>query len=213
MCKGFFSFLNLSFLGSLFIPMHGKYHFSPCLDYRNVNKLIHFRFLYIQFYMDLIKTYITYKCYTGIDALPQEDKTLMEAAMKAAHTAYAPYSRFFVGAAVRLENGSIVLGSNQENAAYPSGLCAERVALFSVGAHHPQTSVTAIAVTAFIGDLNHLHPVSPCGGCRQVMSEFEHRYSKPIKMIMMAEQGKIIVLDSVRDLLPFTFNSDSMKTT
>ncbi|HQV01634.1 MAG: cytidine deaminase [Bacteroidia bacterium] len=163
--------------------------------------------------MDVIKTEIIYKSYHGIDSLPALEKNLMLAAMQAAQSAYAPYSSFFVGAAAQLENGTIVLGSNQENAAYPSSLCAERVALFSVGAQHPDIPVVAIAVTAFMGNLDNQHPVSPCGACRQVMSEFEHRYGKPVKMIMMASPNQIIVLESVKQLLPFTFNSDSMKST
>lgn len=149
--------------------------------------------------------------YDSIDELPGSDKELMAKAIAATQTAYAPYSNFLVGAAVLLENGEIVSGSNQENAAYPSGLCAERVAVFYSGAHYPNVKIKAIAVTAFIGESKIATPVSPCGDCRQVMAECEHRYSAPIRFIMVGQGQKIYVFQSVKLLLPFMFNADSMK--
>jgi len=161
--------------------------------------------------MQLIQQNTTYELYNSMDELKNEDKNLLEKAMEAAGTAYAPYSNFNVGAAVLLSNNVIVKGSNQENAAYPSGLCAERVALFSSGAQYPDITIKAIAVTAFMDTSKTPHPVSPCGDCRQVMAEYEHRYHKNIRLIMISDGGKIIVLDSVKLLLPFMFNSDSLK--
>ncbi|MEO8146374.1 MAG: cytidine deaminase [Bacteroidia bacterium] len=161
--------------------------------------------------MQVIAQQTVYELYNSIDELKSEDKNLLLKAMEATSSAYAPYSHFNVGAAVLLDNGVIVKGSNQENAAYPSGLCAERVALFSSGAQYPDVTIKSIAVTAFIDTSKTPHPVSPCGDCRQVMAEYEHRYHKNIRMIMITDGGKIIVLDSVKLLLPFMFNSDSMK--
>lgn len=161
--------------------------------------------------MQIIKQQTEYELYNSIDELNNEDKNLLEKAIESASTAYAPYSHFNVGAAVLLENGLIVKGSNQENAAYPSGLCAERVALFTCGAQYPKVTIKTIAVTAFMESSKTPHPVSPCGDCRQVMAECEFRYHKNIRLIMIAEGGKIIVLNSVKLLLPFMFNSDSLK--
>ncbi len=160
--------------------------------------------------MQQIRQETIYELYNSIDELNKEDKHLLEQAMDAAGSAYAPYSHFKVGAAVLLQNGTIVKGSNQENAAYPSGLCAERVALFSCGAQFPGITIKSIAVTAFIETSKLPHPVSPCGDCRQVMAEYEHRYHKNIRMIMITDGGKIIVLESVKLLLPFMFNSESL---
>jgi cytidine deaminase len=149
--------------------------------------------------------------YDSIDELPVEDRTLMHEAENAADGAYAPYSRFHVGAAVILSNGVIVRGNNQENAAYPSGLCAERVALFAAGAHYPETGVRAIAITAYSEHKkDHHQPVSPCGDCRQVMAEYEHRYGHDIRLIMESSHGKYIVSKSVKQLLPFMFNADNI---
>lgn len=161
--------------------------------------------------MELINQNIVYELYNSLDELNTEDQNLMRQAIAAVASAYAPYSNFNVGAAVLLENGIIVKGSNQENAAYPSGLCAERVALFFAGAQYPDVKIKSIAVTAFVDSNKLAIPVSPCGDCRQVMSEFEHRYQKSIRLIMITDKSKIIVLDSVKLLLPFMFNSDSLK--
>ena len=154
----------------------------------------------------------TFEEYENFNALPAEDQLLMKEAEKASKDAYAPYSHFHVGAAVMLNNGTVVRGNNQENAAYPSGLCAERVALFAAGSHHPGISVKSIAIMAY-SELKegHHQPVSPCGDCRQVMAEYEHRYGRSIRLIMEAEDGKYIVSPSVKQLLPFMFNSDNIQ--
>lgn len=154
---------------------------------------------------------ISFEQYNSIDDLNADDKKLLQQAIKATETAYAPYSNFKVGAAVLLESGIIVKGSNQENAAYPSGLCAERVALFSAASQHPGIKIKAIAVAAFVkGELTP-HPVSPCGDCRQVMAEYEHRYSANIRFIMINTDHKILISQNVKSLLPFLFSSDSLK--
>lgn len=150
--------------------------------------------------------------YENFAALPSKDQELMTEAKNAAEDAYAPYSKFFVGAAVMLENGVIVRGSNQENAAYPSGLCAERVALFAAGAQHPGKKIIAIAITAFQeGKKVSAFPVAPCGDCRQVMAEYETRYDHKIRMIMEGGSGSYIVSDNVAQLLPFLFNGEALK--
>jgi len=156
-----------------------------------------------------IKTEITE--YGLIDELPESDATLLLEAGKAADNAYAPYSHFNVGAAVLLENGAIIQGNNQENVAYPSGLCAERVALFSVGAHHPNIPVKAIAITAKSEHFDIDEPLAPCGACRQVMVEYEKKYGQNIRIILRGEEGKIHIINSVSDILPLSFSSDKLK--
>jgi cytidine deaminase len=150
--------------------------------------------------------------YESFEELTAQDRLLVEEAKKAADDAYAPYSRFHVGAAVMLENGVIVRGSNQENAAYPSGLCAERVALFAAGAQHPGNKIIAIAITAYPeGKKIPVVPISPCGDCRQVMAEYELRYAHKIRLIMEGGKGTYIVSDCVAQLLPFLFSGDVLK--
>jgi cytidine deaminase len=126
--------------------------------------------------------------------------------------AYAPYSHFNVGAAVLLANGKIVKGNNQENASYPVGLCAERVAIFSAGANYPGIPVEAIAVIATSDHFHLDRPVPPCGACRQAIAEYEHRYNKKIKMIMAGETGKVLLSESIENLLPYQFNADDLNT-
>lgn len=150
--------------------------------------------------------------YASFDELPVADQQLMLEAHKAAEDAYAPYSHFHVGAAVLLSNGVIVRGNNQENAAYPSGLCAERVALFASGAQHPNVKIAAIAITAYPeGKKIPARPISPCGDCRQVMAEYELRYHQPIRLIMEGGLGTFIVSESVSQLLPFLFSGEVLK--
>ena len=141
--------------------------------------------------------------YDRLEDLPHRSG-LVESAMEAAGNAYAPYSGYRVGAAVLLENGEIYTGNNQENAAYPSGLCAERVAIFYAGAQHPDIPVVSIAIAAFTdGDFQE-EPVPPCGGCRQVLYEKEAQGGKPMEVILYGKQ-KIQVLQSASDLLPIPF--------
>jgi len=152
--------------------------------------------------------------YTELDLvseLEEAERKLLEAATESCDKAYAPYSSFKVGAAVLLENGKIVYGNNQENAAYPSGLCAERVAMFSASAQYPGIPIIAIAITAKSGVFHVNFPVSPCGACRQVMAEYENHGNKPIKVILKGESGKIIIVKNISTLLPLAFNASHLK--
>jgi cytidine deaminase len=150
---------------------------------------------------------IDYVEYDSIDELNADDKNLMQQAHEAGKTAYAPYSNFSVGAAVLLENGVIIKGSNQENAAYPTGLCAERVAIFSAAAQFPGVAFKAIAITAKSSKISVGNPVTPCGGCRQAISEYEVLYNKPIRFLLMGETGKVLELKNVGSLLPLRFEA------
>ncbi len=145
--------------------------------------------------------------YDSLNELKNDDQNLMSAAVKARQRAYAPYSSFNVGASVLLENGEIIEGNNQENASYPSGLCAERVAVFYAGSKYPGMKIKAIAITA--ASINHevSEPAAPCGNCRQAISEYEFRQQEPIKILLMGETGSVIECNSLADLLPLGFNS------
>lgn len=131
----------------------------------------------------------------------------MNKAHEAREKAYAPYSHFKVGAALQLETGEIITGNNQENAAFPSGLCAERVAIFHAGATYPGTKILAMALTA--RSLNHKveTPTPPCGACRQSIAEYEVNQETPIQIYFMGEEGKVVRSDSMKDLLPLVFDS------
>ena len=144
-----------------------------------------------------------------IEECNETEKNLIEAAKKATRHAYVPYSNFSVGAAVLLENGEIISGNNQENAAYPSGLCAERVAMFYANAQYPEASIEAIAVAACHDGAFTVNPCSPCGGCRQVLLETENRHSSPMRVILYGE-NKIYELKSAKALLPVGFGKESL---
>lgn len=150
--------------------------------------------------------HIKYLEYSSASKLPSPDRELLESAVSAADGAYARYSLFRVGAAVRMSNGEVVIGSNQENAAYPSGLCAERTALFYASARYPKESVEAIAVVAV--DENGVLPelTYPCGACRQVMAEYEMRAGRDMKIIV-GSAGVIQVFTGVKSLMPFIFDN------
>ncbi len=139
--------------------------------------------------------------------LSKTDQSLILKAVAARMNAYAPYSNFQVGAAVLMENGEVVIGSNQENASYPSGLCAERVAVFQAGALYPGVSIKAVAITA--ASINHLvdSPAAPCGNCRQSMLEYETKQKKPIRLLLMGETGNVVQCNSIADILPLGFDS------
>lgn len=136
-------------------------------------------------------------------------KKLIDEAKLATKKAYAPYSGFHVGAAVMLSNGKIVTGNNQENAAYPSGLCAERVAIFSASAQYPDITITAIAVAAFHNGNFTDSPCCPCGGCRQTILETENRFENSIRIIMYGKE-KIYEAESIKTLLPLSFGKNSL---
>lgn len=141
-----------------------------------------------------------------MDELSAEDRQLVEQAIEATRRSYAPYSHFNVGAAVRLENGEIVIGCNQENAAYPSGLCAERTALFAAGALYPDVPVRVLAVAArgTDGEMTE-EPTGPCGSCRQVIIESETRAKHPIRILLYGRRC-IYIIDGIRQLMPLTFS-------
>ncbi|MDR3329517.1 MAG: cytidine deaminase [Prevotellaceae bacterium] len=147
---------------------------------------------------------ITVEEYGSFSELATSDKQLVQQAREASKNAYSPYSHFQVGAAVLLSNGEVVAASNQENGAYPSGLCAERTALFYAGARFPGAAVVAIAIAAQSGGRFCARPVYPCGACRQVMLESEMRGGQPVRIIMDGEQA-VEVVQSAHDLLPLSF--------
>jgi cytidine deaminase len=143
--------------------------------------------------------------------LTPDECNLLNVATDSLKSAYVPYSHYRVGSAVLLENGVIIPGSNQENMAFPSGLCAERVALFAAASQYPGITIKSIAITAQSLDFPVKEPVSPCGSCRQAMIEYETNQGKPIKLILGCETGKTILVKKVGDLLPLTFKEDLLK--
>ena len=149
----------------------------------------------------------SYELHENWKELPVQDQILVDRALEAMQAAYAPYSKFKVGASVRLDNDTIVTGSNQENSAYPSGLCAERVVLFHVGANYPKQAVQTLCIVAE-GDLIPSEKLlSPCGACRQVMLETENRQNNKIRVIIVNQDNRALILNSVIDLLPFGFSA------
>lgn len=151
---------------------------------------------------------IEIKIYEKEEELPKSFSNLLMQARLAAKDAYAPYSRFRVGAAVLLANGEIVKANNQENAAYPSGMCAERVALYYAHAAYPNVAVEAIAITALGEKAVIAEPLAPCGACRQVMAEAEKNSKQHMQVIMQGQEGPVMVVDSMKALLPFSFLDD-----
>ena len=149
---------------------------------------------------------IAYQECESLDQLNPQDRKLADAAIAAIATSYAPYSNFNVGAAVLLEDGDVIQGSNQENAAYPSGICAERTALFYAGASRPDKAVVKIAIAAGQNGVLCENPVTPCGACRQVMVQSQLKGGHPIEIILIGSK-KIWKFAKVEDLLPFTFDS------
>ncbi|MCB9014053.1 MAG: cytidine deaminase [Bacteroidales bacterium] len=138
--------------------------------------------------------------------LPEKDQELVKNARAIALKAYAPYSNFHVGAAVLLENGEIICGNNQENAAYPSGICAERTAVYYAGAQFPDVAIKSIAIVAHVNGEFIADPAYPCGACRQVLLEASHRSGKNIRIILAGDK-KVEVVNDIRDILPMPFES------
>ena len=161
-------------------------------------------------YVKQITKTISLQEYDTIEELTPEQQALLTAAELATHRAYAPYSNFYVGAAVLLENNEIIIGTNQENAAYPSGLCAERTAIFAAATCFPNVAFTKIAIVANAKNWKIDTPVYPCGACRQSLSEYEFLHKKNIEVIMKGKYGKIHIANSISDLLPFMFTSDNL---
>ncbi|MBU3927067.1 MAG: cytidine deaminase [Bacteroidetes bacterium] len=149
--------------------------------------------------------------YGAGEDLPLSDKVLLNKAKEALEGSYAPYSEFHVGAAALLANGEIVMGSNQENAAYPSGMCAERVALFHAQSSFPGIPVVSVALTAQCDRFVTTHPVTPCGACRQVMAEVEKKQEQLIRIVMQGEEGITQAVNGIDQLLPLLFHEEKLK--
>lgn len=160
--------------------------------------------------MKEIKLTTTFTVFSGLEDLPNEVKTLMESAIEARKNAYAPYSKFRVGAAILLDNQQIEIGSNQENAAYPSGLCAERVAIFHAGAKYPKAKILKLAITAASDSNPTLSPIPPCGACRQSIAEYEFKQDEPIELYFMGESGEVYRSNSIANLLPLSFDKNAL---
>ncbi len=151
-----------------------------------------------------------YEVYDSISQLTEEDAWLLREARAVTEQAYAPYSKFHVGAVAILENGQIVAGTNQENASYPVGICAERVLLGSVATLHPKVPIKSLAISYNSDEIKSDHPISPCGMCRQALLEYETRLSKPIRLILGGMEGRIYVIKTASQLLPFAFTSHEL---
>ncbi|KAF2334307.1 cytidine deaminase [Flavobacterium daemonense] len=148
----------------------------------------------------------SFSVYNNTKELPEDIQELMNQAVEIRKKAYAPYSQFKVGAALLLDNGKIVLGSNQENAAYPSGLCAERVAIFHAGSVYPEAKILKIAITAASDTNQTTAPIPPCGSCRQSIAEYEIKQDTPIEIYFTGEIGEVYKSASLKNLLPFMFD-------
>ena len=160
--------------------------------------------------MKEVKITTSFTKYEQLTELPEAVFSLMQHAIEARNRAYSPYSRFNVGAAILLDNGKVVTGNNQENAAYPSGLCAERVAIFYAGSQYPNAKVVSMAITATSQQKPVSEPIPPCGACRQSMAEYEIKQESPINIYFMGEKGAILKSNSIADLLPLIFQKSHL---
>jgi len=158
--------------------------------------------------MKKIKIEAELEVYEDFSELPQDVQQLMKEAFAARDSAYAPYSEFHVGAALLLSNGEIVRGSNQENAAYPSGLCAERTAIYYAGANFPDEKLEIMAISATGKRKPSTTPIPPCGACRQAIAEYEVKQKQPVVIYFMGASGKVFKSDSLSNLLPFIFTQE-----
>ena len=157
---------------------------------------------------------LTHTCHyllCDYDELPEADRHLIDAAKLATEHSYAPYSHFHVGAAALLADGTVLTGTNQENAAYPSGLCAERTTLFYAGSSHPDTPVVALAIAAHTDGHFTPTPIAPCGACRQVMLEAEKRHHHPIRILLYGTEGTDLIEGGTTELLPLTFDASFLE--
>lgn len=161
--------------------------------------------------MKKVELKIAFSEYDNANELSPIEQELIKKAVDACDSAYAPYSDFHVGAALLLDNGVVITGNNQENVAYPSALCAERVAIYYAGSQYPNTAIKTVAITCKSDTVHLTEPLSPCGACRQAMAEYETRHNSKIKVILVGDTNKIIVVDSVADLLPFMFKAEELK--
>ena len=156
--------------------------------------------------MKELKIESTLYVFETLEELPKETYYLMQKAFEARDKAYAPYSNFNVGAAILLDNGEIITGNNQENASYPSGLCAERTAIYYAGSQYPTAKVLKMAISATGKNKPTLSPIPPCGACRQAIAEYEVKQELPIEIYFMGEAGKIAKSNSLVNLLPLIFD-------
>lgn len=156
--------------------------------------------------MNKVTITTNFDVFETIQELPTDIQNLMHEAVAIRKTAYAPYSHFKVGTAILLDNGEIIVGSNQENAAYPSGLCAERVAVFYAGAKYPEAKILKMAISAASDNTTTSAPIPPCGACRQSIAEYEIKQNTPIEIYFMGEIGSIYKSDSLKNLLPLLFD-------
>lgn len=152
-----------------------------------------------------------YKVFDTISELSKEDALLLDRAREVTKQAYAPYSKFNVGAAALLQNGEIITGTNQENASYPVGICAERVLLGTVGNLYPDVPVKTLAISYESVNVKSDHPISPCGMCRQAIHEYELRTESPIRLILSGQEGNVFIIEDASQLLPFAFTSNELK--
>ena len=152
-----------------------------------------------------------YNVFDSIDELPEEQRWLLNEAREITAQAYAPYSNFQVGAVAKLANGEIVAGSNQENASFPVGLCAERVLLASVSSLFPKVPIETIAISYKSDNVKSDHPISPCGICRQSLQEYESRVNHKIQLILGGMTGPVYIIDSATRLLPLAFTSEELR--
>jgi len=156
--------------------------------------------------MKEVKLESTFTVFDNLNELPTDISSLMQGAIEARQKAYAPYSKFSVGASILLDNDEIITGSNQENASYPSGLCAERTAIYYAGAKFPDSKIVRMAITAGSQDKQTVIPIPPCGACRQAIAEYEVKQDQPIEIFFMGETGKVVKSDSLANLLPLVFD-------
>jgi len=153
---------------------------------------------------------LTYQVFSDLSELSGDDAVLLKAAREATVHAYAPYSHFNVAAVAKMQSGNLLSGTNQENASFPAGICAERVLLSAVSSLYPGESINTIAIS-YNGELNNsTRPLAPCGICRQSLAEFESRFKKPLRIILGGMTGEIFIFSSVSDLLPFQFSRDDL---
>lgn len=148
--------------------------------------------------------------FDSLKETPKDIQSLMQKAIEVRDNAYAPYSKFHVGTALLLDNGEVISGSNQENASYPSGLCAERTAIFYAGARYPKAKIVKMAITAASQNQKTNKPIPPCGACRQSIAEYETKQDQPIEIYFMGEVGKVMKSNSLSNLLPFGFDSSNL---
>ncbi|WOD44414.1 cytidine deaminase [Hwangdonia lutea] len=156
--------------------------------------------------MKEVKIESTLYVFEDLSEVPKDVITLMNKAIEAREKAYAPYSKFNVGAAILLDNNEIIIGNNQENASYPSGLCAERTAIYYAGAKYPEAKIIRMAITAGSKKNKTTSPIPPCGACRQAIVEYEVKQHYPIEIYFMGETGKVVKSDSLANLLPLVFD-------